>query len=294
MSELTNAAGLSLSQSLELAMLLEVSAPKVGNVHRGADFDDVTFVDFVTSAVACAPALARARHVGEGVLTSILATRKVCRTNTNLGMALLLAPLSVAVGRAQTPSNKTSNLESATAEVLASLTPDDSANVYEAIRLAMPGGLGSSDEMDVNASPPTDLLAAMRYGAERDLVARQYANGFREVFHAIVPWLEETAQATGSVIDAIVHAHLKAIATWGDTLIERKCGPEVAANAQRFAQQSLDAGSPGSEEYLEALGDFDFWLRSDGHRRNPGATADLVAAGLFVAIWENKISPPFQ
>ncbi|MFT5302427.1 MAG: triphosphoribosyl-dephospho-CoA synthase, partial [Mariniblastus sp.] len=34
-----------------LACLLEVSAPKPGNVHRGADFEDVSFVDFATSAV---------------------------------------------------------------------------------------------------------------------------------------------------------------------------------------------------------------------------------------------------
>jgi triphosphoribosyl-dephospho-CoA synthase len=294
MSELTNTSGLSLAQALEFAMLLEVSAPKVGNVHRGADFDDVTFVDFVTSAVVSAPKLARGTSVGSAVLESIRATRGVCRTNTNLGMVLLLAPLSVAVGLTQTPSDRTGNLESAVAQVLASLSPDDSAAVYEAIRLAMPGGLGSSDEMDVRSSPPADLLAAMRYGALRDLVARQYANGFREVFREIVPWLVEVSRTSGSTIDAIVYAHLRAIATFGDTLIARKCGPEIAANAQRFAEQTLSAGDPGSEDYLAALEDFDFWLRSDGHRRNPGATADLLAAGLFVAIWENKISPPFR
>jgi triphosphoribosyl-dephospho-CoA synthetase len=29
-------------------------------------------------------------------------------------------------------------------------------------------------------------------------------------------------------------------------------------------------------------------LRADGHRRNPGATADLIAAALFVALREGQ------
>ncbi|MFC1759755.1 triphosphoribosyl-dephospho-CoA synthase [Planctomycetota bacterium] len=49
----------------------------------------------------------------------------------------------------------------------------------------------------------------------------------------------------------------------------------------------------GSETYNAALADLDFWLRSDGNRRNPGTTADLIAAGLFVALLEELITPPF-
>ena len=43
-----------------------------------------------------------------------------------------------------------------------------------------------------------------------------------------------------------------------------------------------------------ALADLDFWLRSDGHRRNPGTTADLIAAGLFAALREHQIALPFR
>ena len=38
-----------------------------------------------------------------------------------------------------------------------------------------------------------------------------------------------------------------------------------------------------------ALADFDFWLRSDGHRRNPGTTADLIAAALFAGLRDGWI-----
>src|SRR5690349_6173570 len=89
---------LSIGQCATLACLLEVTAPKVGNVHRGADFPDLTFTDFAASAVAIAPAMENARQTGVGraALDAITATRQVVSTNTNLGMVLLIAPLAAA------------------------------------------------------------------------------------------------------------------------------------------------------------------------------------------------------
>jgi triphosphoribosyl-dephospho-CoA synthase len=56
----------------------------------------------------------------------------------------------------------------------------------------------------------------------------------------------------------------------------------------------LASGVPEGEDYLRALSDFDFWLRCDGHRRNPGTTADLIAAGLFAALRDGLLVPPFR
>jgi triphosphoribosyl-dephospho-CoA synthase len=69
-----------------------------------------------------------------------------------------------------------------------------------------------------------------------------------------------------------------------DSLIARKCGAETAEHSAAWAGRVLDSGRPESEAYQEQLADLDFWLRTDGHRRNPGTTADLIAAGLFVAL----------
>src|SRR5262245_36434157 len=92
---------LTIGQCATLACLLEVTAPKVGNVHRGADFDGLTFADFVTSAVAIGPAMEQAAETGVGraVLSAIQATRQLVATNTNLGMVLLIAPLAAAPRR---------------------------------------------------------------------------------------------------------------------------------------------------------------------------------------------------
>jgi triphosphoribosyl-dephospho-CoA synthase len=81
---------------------------------------------------------------------------------------------------------------------------------------------------------------------------------------------------------------------WPDSLIARKCGLPIAERASGLAHRVLKAGRPGDEAYYAELGELDFWMRSDGNRRNPGTTADLIAAGLFVVLREALIPPPFR
>ncbi|HEY1785368.1 MAG TPA: triphosphoribosyl-dephospho-CoA synthase, partial [Pirellulales bacterium] len=210
--------------------------------------------------------------------------RHVTRRNTNLGTILLLAPLA-AVPRGQA-------LADGVAAILASLSPDDARDCYAAIRLAAPGGLGHVDQGDVEATAPGDLLWAMRLAADRDLVARQYADGFRQIFGCVVPWLAADLNAGIAPLDAIVHVHLRMMREFPDSLIGRKCGAAVAQRSATLAAAVLDAGPVGSDAYYDVLADLDFWLRSDGHRRNPGTTADLMAAGLFVLLREGIMKEP--
>ena len=279
---------LSIGQYATLACLLEATAPKPGNVHRAADFEDLTFTDFAVSAAVIAPYMdqAAARGVGHTVHDSIQATQAIVASNTNLGMVLLLAPL------AAVPRDKP--LAAGIAEVLQSLTTDDCRLVYEAIRLAVPGGLGKVDKMDVHEAPPSDLLAAMQFAAPRDLVARQYTENFHHVLEWVVPWISSGRALGLTLTQAIIHVQIRLMSRLPDSLIVRKCGGEVGEQAMGYAQGVLRAGDPGSEDYMGALGDFDFWLRADGHRRNPGTTADLIAAGLFAAFRDEVIRPPFR
>ncbi len=279
---------LTTGQCATLACLLEVTAPKPGNVHRGADFDDVSFVDFVASAVAIGPVMERAatRGLGKTILDAVKATRSVVSTNTNLGTILLLAPL------ASVPRERA--LAEGVTDVLSRLGADDARLVYEAIRLAQPGGLGQVSEMDVAHPPPDDLLSAMRLAADRDMVSRQYVEQFSCVLEVVVPWIVGGRQSGWSLTQSIIHAHVRLLSRFPDSLIARKCGAEVAEKSAALAGQVLDAGEPGNDDYQRALADLDFWLRSDGNRRNPGTTADLIAAGLFAALRDGLIQPPFR
>ncbi len=279
---------LSISQCASLACLLEATTPKPGNVHRGADFEDLCFNDFVVSAVAIGPAIESAvRHgVGVAALDAIRATRSLVQTNTNLGCVLLIAPL------AAVPPEQ--SLEQGITAVLDSLSPGDAERVYEAIRIAAPGGLGQVEDMDVSGVPPRDLLDAMRLAAQRDLVARQYTNGFAEVLNCVVPWLLEGQTSGWSLTTSIIRTQLRLMAEFPDSLIARKCGSQVAQESAAMAACVLASGEPTGRAYEQALRDLDFWLRGAGQRRNPGTSADLIAAGLFAALRERRLVIPFR
>jgi len=279
---------LTTGQCAALACLLEASAPKPGNVWPGADFADLTFLDLTVSGVALVPALDRAteRPVGETILAAVEAIWASVATNTHLGSILLMAPL------AAVPREK--SLVDGLPAVLALLSVDDARHVYRAIRLAQPGGMGQVDVADLAADPDRSLAACMALASDRDLVARQYTEGFRTVFEQVVPALEEGVRTGQSLEAAIVRTALRLLATYPDSLITRKCGRDVARQASDRAAHVLAAGRVGDDSYKQALSDLDAWLRSDGHRRNPGTTADLITAGLFVMLREERLEFPLR
>jgi triphosphoribosyl-dephospho-CoA synthase len=168
--------------------------------------------------------------------------------------------------------------------VLSSLSLDDARHVYAAIRLAQPGGLGKSDEQDISVEPTVTLLDAMRLAADHDLVARQYANDFAEVFEVVLPALRSAISDGQSTETAIIHSYLTVLSRIPDTLIVRKVGREMAEKVSRRAAGVLSNS--------ESIDNFDRWLRADGHRRNPGSTADLITAALFVALSDGTIELP--
>ena len=283
-----------------LVCLLEVAAPKPGNVHRAADFEDVTFEDFATSAVVLGQVIDASEDLslGDTILAAVTQTNTVVGTNTNLGIVLLLVPLAKLASRSDVELLDQSVVQ----EFLGELPKSTGAKVFEAIRLANPGGLGESDQMDVQSSAGSevDLLAAMELAKDRDAIALQYVTGYRKIFELGVPLLVRGRAMFESLSHAIVYAHVALMADQADSLIERKCGADIANNSQTLAARAhdiLDADAPTQdqlESYWAAVGELDFWLRSDGHRRNPGTTADLIAASLFVAVYNGVIEPPFR
>ena len=244
----------------QVACLLEATAPKPGNVHRFVDFSDSHYLDFALSALAIGSALDRAgsEGVGAAVLAAIRETRRLVNTNTNLGMVLLLAPMAaVPLGEP---------LAAGLDRVLGKLTIDDARFVYEAIRLAHPGGLGSSPEQDVSGEPTVTLLEAMRLSSHRDRVAYQYVHRFVDVLDLALPNLKAWLAAGHPLETAIVGTHLTVLSQIHDTLIVRKCGQDEAARVSAGAAELLAAGWPDREVALVRCEAFDRWLRSRGRR----------------------------
>ena len=206
-----------------LVCLLEVTASKPGNVHRGADFEDVTFEDFATSSVVFGQVIDSNAEcsLGDTVLAAVAQTKAVVGTNTNLGIVLLLTPLAKLIARADVERLDQSQVES----FLGQLPASDGEKVLQAIALANPGGLGDSSQMDVrsNNGGEVDLLAAMELAKDRDAIALQYVTGFRKIFELGVPLLAKGREIFDSLTSAIVFAHVALMADHADSLIERKC-----------------------------------------------------------------------
>lgn len=273
--------------AVEMTCILEATARKPGNVHPTGDRADgsLRYTQFLAAAIAVGPALASAPQVGIGaaVLAAVRASWQHAPTNTNLGICLLLAPLCAV-------ADSVGGAADQVAVRLAATTVADTMAVYDAIRLAQPGGLGRVPQQDVRAEPTVPLLEAMRLAAQRDAIAAEYATGFRGIRAFGAARLRDALGHGLSLEDAIVWCHLCWLARQPDSLIARKFGPTAAGEVQRRAATSMDTlvGRLGdfssSQNLADAPGvvDLDTTLRRNGW--NPGTSADLVAASLFWAL----------
>jgi triphosphoribosyl-dephospho-CoA synthase len=253
------------------ACLEELAAPKSGNVHVFADGHGMTANDFQLSAEVSAEPLCRpGAPLGERVLGAVTATRVAVGQNTNLGIILLCAPLAAA---AELTGALRSNLDA----VLRGLTANDAADVFQAIALAAPGGLGEAERHDVREVPKVGLLAAMAEAADRDRIARAYATGFGDIFDTGLAALERTR---AEVWRPAVAVYLAFLSRFPDTHVARKHGVE-AAEALRGEAEAFRIRLAAEAEPLARLLAFDADLKSRG--LNPGTSADLTVATLFAA-----------
>ena len=269
----------------QLACLLEVSAPKPGNVSPGRHFADARYEDFLASAAAIGGPLAGAgtRSVGATIRLAIDATAAWTRSNTNLGIVLLLSPLARAAARRTEPADLRGSLR----DVLAGMTVEDARDVYAAIRCAAPGGLGRAESQDVADEPTVTLLEAMRLAADRDTIAREYVSTFEITFATGVPALTRARCDGLSWDDAVVETYLTLLAAVPDTHVARRGGAALAADVSQRAKDVLAKGgirSTAGRREIDALDSFLRPANTVGNLANPGTTADLTAAAIFVVL----------
>jgi triphosphoribosyl-dephospho-CoA synthase len=264
-----------LQRQISLACVLEVSADKPGNVTPRHDFPDMTFADLVRSGLALASVFetdhVRETGVGQLIADGVRVTATIADANTNLGIVLLFAPLA----RAAVTRTGNESLRVALERVLSALDVDDAAAAFEAIVAARPGGLGDAVEHDVREPARITLREAMAVAAGRDSIASEYSSGYAIVFESGLPLLVGALDDGAGTLDAVVSLHVGLLAEHPDTLIARKAGADAALAVSQAARAVRDGS--------RTLEQFDADLRRDGHRLNPGTTADLVAATLLAA-----------
>lgn len=285
---------------------LDVAVRKPGNVSAASSGHAMEAAQFLASARAAAdPLFARGRPVGERIEAAVAATRAAVGCNTNLGILLLCAPLAAALerlavdgdiagevhgrgcgdsavsamGNHGTVGCDPAALRLAVRGVLEALDVDDARAAYRAIALANPGGLGRVANQDVSMPPEVTLRAAMALAAARDRVARQYADGYAEIFDE---GLATLCAPRGRLAAAVQMLFLGFLAGRPDSHIVRKLGSEVA---QTVTAQAADwyarlQADPTAGETVA----FAHWDESLKHAGiNPGTSADLTVCTLLTA-----------
>ena len=267
-----------LAQALQSACLVEIRSPKPGNVSIFSAGHGMTARQFAASAkVIAAPLTVPGASVGERILRAVQETQKEVGCNTNLGIVLLAAPLLCAAQQ----QDSARALQPRLHRVLEGLTPRDAELAYQAICLAKPAGLGRSPRYDVSEKPRVTLLAAMQEASNRDSIARQYANGFTDVFDVGVVRAREALARFASEEWAVLSAYLAFLARFPDSHVVRKFGMEsareVSSRAARLESAWQRCHSP--QALMPQLLAWDAELKHAGI--NPGTTADLSVASLL-------------
>ncbi|UCD45584.1 MAG: triphosphoribosyl-dephospho-CoA synthase [Candidatus Bathyarchaeota archaeon] len=303
------------SRCASLAALLEVSAyPKPGNVHRTRDFPDTMYEHFLAAGVAIGPEMRRLAvrgfeavegsrewaHIGVGGQVLKAVTESLSWQtggNVNLGVVLLFSPLAVAAGASLFGDERVDvkTLREMLRKATRTTTPDDAVAVYEAIGKAMtPRVLGEAEELDVTDETSLTrirnngltLIDVFELCSERDSICHEWVSDFEVTFEVGSRYLNEALDRSGDVNASIVDTFLQILSKRPDSLIRRKRGVEKAVEVSERAAGVLEEGGMESEKGGELLRRLDEELQSSEGALNPGTTADLTAASLFVTLLE--------
>ncbi len=298
-----------ISRCLELAILLEVSANKPGNVNFVVGFEGTRVEHFLASAVAAAPSFKMAAKRGLSVSERKLSLCEVgvgelikqCvgdidkwqgGGNTLLGTIMLFIPLSVAAG--MTPFRNqnfdTSYLRRNLWNVVESTTSEDAVHLYEAIDVAKPSGLNGAPDLDVNDPASKQrlldenytLLEVFKIGESYDDICYEWVNNYPLTFNLAFPYLMEQLKSK-DLNTSITHTFLKVLSERPDTFISRKVGVNLAKEISSEARKVLELGGVETQKGRRSILEFDRRLRDSGNLLNPGTTADITAAALALA-----------
>jgi len=296
-----------ISNCLELAMLLEVSAAKPGNVNLTVGFEGTRGEHFLASSVAASASFEEAAHRGIAVHDKKLSVSDVgmgqiikkCAAdinawqkggNTLLGTVILFVPIAVAAGMTPTEENFGFDLPRLRENLklsVESTTAEDAVHLYEAIDVAKPSGLGGAPDLDVNdlasktriLEENVSLYEVFKIAAGYDAICSEWVNNYPITFDLAYPYLMEQLKR-GDLNTAVVHTFLKVLSEHPDTFIARKVGVERAREISLDAKKILGLGGLETSEGKKSIFEFDRKLRESGNQLNPGTTADITAAAL--------------
>ena len=280
----------------QIASALEVSGyPKPGNVHRTRDYDDMVFEDFIISGIVIGDTIREATtdvdienpQLGKYILNAVAQTDKWIKNNTNLGIVMMTTPIAVAAAISDTFDEIRPNI----VKLMKNTSVDDACDLYDAINIADAGGMGDQEEYDVASDNAKQELRqnnqtmwdVLKISAPWDMLAREMTSDMPAVFAIGYPTYHKLKKEK-SLNDACVLTFLTILSEVPDTLISRKYGSEEALKVSMMVRDLLKL--KGADDFKDKLKEFDEYLFKN--KFNPGTTADLTAASIFLSILKSN------
>ncbi len=303
--------------------MLDIVTPKPGNVHRYYDHPDTRLVHFTASIARLGQPLFLAAQrgnelqrtqdpssvgLGELIKLATQATISPHGKNTLLGTILLMVPLAASAGIDVQGSRFTpEKLRKGITRFLKDSTVEDAVSLIHALQIAKPGGAipkttqwtSKHKSLDYR-SPQTihhlraegyTLRSYMALSAPYDAVAQEYATDFAYIFDVLYPQFFHALNRHTTAENATLSTFMWELGQRPDTFIQRKAGSEAAEEVRSRAQSLYTKMTHTPEpQWLKLLAPFDNYLHSKGSQLNPGTTADLLSAAIFVALLAENLT----
>ncbi|WP_256621929.1 triphosphoribosyl-dephospho-CoA synthase [Methanolobus chelungpuianus] len=303
-----------IARCTQLAMCLEVSAsPKPGNIDRQDDYEDTRYEHFLASAVSIYPVIEEAsgREYGIGRAIKDAVTESTGWQkggNTHFGAIILLVPLAMAAGKilAGKDTFAISELTTCAHEIVKGTCVEDAVDFYSCFETAGVR-VNPAEEYDLRDSSAAgelleknvSLYDLMEIARGYDMIANEWTSGFprcAECAEMIIKGMNGriTPGPGADINDVIVYTFLHILSGNEDTFITTKFDARTANYVSGHAGSIIEKMKNLRELHK---------IYNNGHefdavrplikemdrellerKINPGSTADIVIAGLFISL----------
>jgi triphosphoribosyl-dephospho-CoA synthase len=297
-----------IARCAQLAMCLEVSSsPKPGNIDRYDDYEDTRYEHFLASAISMQPVIDEASLCSSGV--GRLIKNAVIESvgwqkggNTHFGAIILLIPLAMAAGKILKDKDKDKlsimELTECAHDIVKNTDSKDAADFYSCFEVAGVK-VNPVDEFDLKdrdsiktvEQENVSLYTLMEIADSYDLIANEWVHGFKrcaDCADMIGRGMKNdllNGKLNADINDIVVYSFLKILSENEDTFITTKFDTETSDYVSNRAHQILETlynNEIEFDEILPLIREFNAELLV--RRINPGSTADIIIAGLFIAL----------
>ncbi|HDJ50993.1 MAG TPA: hypothetical protein ENF25_02195 [Thermoprotei archaeon] len=270
--------------------MLELLAPKPGNVNRYHDLENKTIIDFLYGSVSVARLVRDiflGASPGDALIESVQTMLRLAKGNTHLGILIMFFPIATAA-REMFFWNRIELTKKASA-VLKEIPPEETVKIAKAIKYVSPPlPLIKDRDMDVTTDNVLrNILESgvtayewFKAGSSVNIVAKELVDEYKITVDVsrIIERKKEEVGLSKAIVDASVYALSRAV----DSHMAAECGEKVARMAMEWARKIVISGYDDGQ-----IRELDEWLRKN--KANPGSTADIVTTAIFLLLLEGVL-----